>query len=133
MKGDYVVGDWTRNFSKAEFACPCCGKLIEADRLAETLQVIRDAVKKPVHVTSGTRCPKHNAEVGGVADSAHLTGEAADIYADGMSNTALGSAIKLLYVSKALPRLCYCYLIANSKRAVHVGVDSKPRKSVFGF
>lgn len=30
-------------------------------------------------ITSGFRTPEHNAEVGGVKDSAHLTGEAADI------------------------------------------------------
>lgn len=33
----------------------------------------------PVSVSSGYRCPKHNAEVGGVSGSQHLKGEAADI------------------------------------------------------
>ena len=33
----------------------------------------------PVLVNSGYRCPKHNAEVGGVANSQHMKGEAADI------------------------------------------------------
>lgn len=33
----------------------------------------------PVSVNSGYRCPKHNAEVGGVSGSQHLKGEAADI------------------------------------------------------
>lgn len=33
----------------------------------------------PVSVSSGYRCPKHNAEVGGVGGSQHLKGEAADI------------------------------------------------------
>lgn len=30
-------------------------------------------------ITSGFRCPKHNKEVGGKKDSAHLSGVAADI------------------------------------------------------
>jgi len=35
---------------------------------------------REIHVNSGPRCPKHNANVGGVTDSAHLRGIAADIH-----------------------------------------------------
>lgn len=34
----------------------------------------------PMRVTSGYRCPELNKRVGGVSQSQHLTGEAADIY-----------------------------------------------------
>ena len=37
------------------------------------------AVGVPVVITSGTRCRRHNAAVGGVYNSLHLTGSAADI------------------------------------------------------
>ncbi len=33
----------------------------------------------PIHITSGYRCIRHNAEVGGVPKSRHLIGAAADI------------------------------------------------------
>lgn len=49
-------------------------------KLCETvLQPIRDRYGKPIHVSSGYRCPKLNKAVGGVANSKHQTGEAADI------------------------------------------------------
>ena len=51
-------------------------------RLAvEVLQPIRDAWGQPIVVTSGYRCPKLNAAVGGVKGSQHLLGQAADIKA----------------------------------------------------
>lgn len=50
-----------------------------AQALLELLDQIRDRVGQPVRVTSGVRCPACNARVGGVQDSAHLTGEAADL------------------------------------------------------
>lgn len=43
------------------------------------LQTLRNLIGKPLVITSGYRCAKHNAEVGGEPDSAHLYGWAADI------------------------------------------------------
>jgi uncharacterized protein YcbK (DUF882 family) len=127
------MGDLTKNFSSKELKCPCCGLFKKNDSLALLLQTIRDAIGRPVIINSGTRCTTHNKEVGGVGNSAHLTGEAADIYVNGISNKQLGDAIKGLYRQAQLPMLEYCYLIKNSSRAVHVGVDKKNRNSVFGF
>ncbi|MCD8044393.1 MAG: D-Ala-D-Ala carboxypeptidase family metallohydrolase [Tannerellaceae bacterium] len=42
------------------------------------LQPLRELYKKPVRVTSGYRSPEVNRLVGGVPDSQHLKGEAAD-------------------------------------------------------
>lgn len=51
-------------------------------RLAvEILQPIRDAWGKPIVISSGYRCPKLNAIVGGVKNSQHILGQAADIKA----------------------------------------------------
>src|SRR4029077_19829076 len=45
-----------------------------------TLEGIRDLLgRRPVTITSGYRCPELNAAVGGVSDSAHLYGCAADL------------------------------------------------------
>ena len=51
--------------------------------LALFLDGIREAWGKPVYVSSGFRNEKINKAVGGVATSAHLRGDAADIYVAG--------------------------------------------------
>jgi len=49
----------------------------------EILQPLRDAMKQQVKIGSGYRCPRLNAAVGGVKNSQHMTGEAADLCIDG--------------------------------------------------
>lgn len=72
-------------FKEKELCCKCCGQLppfarenIEA-LVENVLDPLRERYGKPIVVNSGYRCPKHNKEVGGVANSQHLRGEAADI------------------------------------------------------
>jgi uncharacterized protein YcbK (DUF882 family) len=43
------------------------------------LERLRLLLKRPIQINSGCRCPARNAAEGGKPDSAHLTGEAADI------------------------------------------------------
>ncbi len=74
-----------KHFKEGEFACRCCGELPEAARnnvkalVDHVLDPLREAYGQPIRVNSGFRCPKHNQAVGGVANSQHLRGEAADI------------------------------------------------------
>ncbi|MBR5035695.1 MAG: peptidase M15, partial [Prevotella sp.] len=49
------------------------------------LQPLRDAIGRPVYITSGYRSAKLNAKVGGVPNSRHLLGKAADIHCDNMA------------------------------------------------
>lgn len=51
---------------------------------------------KPYHVTSAFRCAKHNAEVGGVSNSYHLSGRAIDGYIEGVSAVEAVSRAKIL-------------------------------------
>ena len=46
------------------------------------LQPLRDAIGRPVYINSGYRSKRLNARVGGVANSRHLQGKAADIHCD---------------------------------------------------
>ena len=48
-------------------------------KLAENLQVIRDEIKCPLHINSAYRSPSHNKSIGGVKNSQHLLGKAADL------------------------------------------------------
>ncbi len=46
---------------------------------ARRLEDVRKLLNAPITISSGYRCPRLNAVVGGASDSAHLTGHAADI------------------------------------------------------
>ncbi len=48
------------------------------DLIFNCLQPIRDLIDKPMIITSGFRCPRVNALVGGKPNSQHLEGKAAD-------------------------------------------------------
>ena len=73
------MGNITRNFSDHEFACQCgCGTGEINRDLVRVLQEVSDNFKKPVTITSGIRCEKHNANVGGAEMSQHITGKADD-------------------------------------------------------
>ncbi len=58
------------------------------------LQPLRDKLKKPIVITSGFRSVKVNKLVGGVDNSQHLYGQAADITVSGMSAAQLFDFVK---------------------------------------
>jgi len=66
-------------FNMQEFKCRCCGKVEIDPKLVDMLDMAREIAGVPFFITSGYRCPKHNAEVGGSPTSSHLKGKAADI------------------------------------------------------
>lgn len=70
------------NFNLKEFQCPCCGSVKIDSNLVMLLQELRRLIGKPITITSGYRCPKHNKEVGGVEESFHTQGLAVDITGD---------------------------------------------------
>jgi hypothetical protein len=93
-------------FQPGEFVCKCgCGTNKVKQPLIDTLNVIRERLGVPVVVTSGTRCAKHNKAVGGVANSNHLSGEAADIQAKGVSPDEVRGVIRELWSAGKLPEL----------------------------
>jgi uncharacterized protein YcbK (DUF882 family) len=89
----------------------------------DTLDIIRETLGKPVNVTSGCRCPTHNAKVGGVKNSNHTHGTAADIQCQGVSAAEVWSTIMRLYRLKKLPHLAG---LGRYDTFNHVDVD--PRK-----
>ncbi len=66
-------------FTKDEFQCHCCGGNNIKNELIEKLETAREIAGIPFYITSGYRCEKHNKAVGGVPNSAHTRGYAADI------------------------------------------------------
>ena len=74
------MGDISKHFDRAEFACKCgCGYDTVDYTLLEALEALRSHFKAPIVVTSGCRCEAHNEAVGGSENSQHKLGRAADI------------------------------------------------------
>jgi uncharacterized protein YcbK (DUF882 family) len=69
----------SKHFKDYEFECNCCGYFVNNTELKLILELVRLKFGGHVTMSSGTRCVKHNASVGGSKGSKHLTGEAADI------------------------------------------------------
>lgn len=77
-------------FTREEFRCQCGGRHCDGfpvepqEAMVRTVDEIRRRLGVPVQIVddggSGVRCEKHNAAVGGVANSEHLYGRAADLH-----------------------------------------------------
>jgi uncharacterized protein YcbK (DUF882 family) len=70
----------TPNFTADEMRCQCgCGKADMDHAFMLKLQAVRDVVG-PLVVSSGYRCPEHNAAVSSTGlNGPHVTGKAADL------------------------------------------------------
>ena len=97
----------TTNFSLEEFKCKDGSDipnsaLLNITELARNLEILRTAINKPIQITSGYRSPKYNAKIGGVKDSQHLRGTAADIKVKGMTPKEVALVIEGLIESKKM-------------------------------
>lgn len=68
-----------QHFKLGEFVCPDCGQVHISAGLVLLLDMARIRAGVPLRISSGFRCAKHNKDVGGVDNSRHLLGLAADI------------------------------------------------------
>lgn len=64
--------------------------------LAQSLQALRDKIGKPILINSGYRSPSHNKRIGGVPNSQHTLGKAADIKVHGLSPKQVAEEIEKL-------------------------------------
>lgn len=80
-------------FDREEFRCKCGGKYCNGfpaepkEKLVRIADQLRKNLGVPITIISGLRCKTWNAIQGGVSDSQHMYGEAADIYAMGVSQS----------------------------------------------
>jgi hypothetical protein len=77
--------DLSAHFSAGEASCRCHGRLAGCQgvlvmrELLQVLEMIRHAHgDQPIGIVDMYRCPQYNAQVGGVGDSQHPHGSAAD-------------------------------------------------------
>lgn len=82
-----------RYFTREEFRCKCGGKYCKGyphepdERMVRIADQLRKNLGVPITIVSGLRCKTWNSIQGGVSNSQHMYGEAADIYARGVSQS----------------------------------------------
>ncbi len=124
----------SKNFSVREFACKDGSDTILIDsELVEILQKIRDHFNTPVIITSAYRHKEYNKKIGGVSNSRHIRGEAADIYIEGVEPEKIAQYAE--YIMSAKGGIgCYSNFVhadvrPNKSRWVNYGSE----KVVSGF
>ena len=117
-------GDWwgeIKYFTPEEFACRCGGKYCNGypveiqKKLVQTADRVRAHFGAPATVSSGIRCEKHNANVGGVSNSRHKYGKAMDFCIRGKD------AKKVLAYVQQQPEIRYAYAIDSNY--VHMDIE----------
>jgi len=79
------MGDLGAHFSKVQLACRCCGELIIDQGLLDALEQLRNLAGGEIVIQDAYRCHARNQEVGGVTNSEHTRGQAADVGIPGLS------------------------------------------------
>ena len=124
------MGNLSAHFAPAEFACRCgCGYGSDprdiSPILVSLLEEMRVDVGRSIHLTSGCRCAVHNAREGGVPNSAHTRGCAADLLVQGgfERHQLVGAAMAHGAMG-----------VGVAKVFIHVDVDDiLPRPAVWGY
>lgn len=117
--------DGIRYFKREEFRCKCGGRYCNGfpaepkRQLLELLDAAREHFGRPAHIVSGLRDPEWNRIQGGVANSQHMYGEAADVRIDGVSSG------DLLSFFQSQPGVRYTYAINGTN--VHVDIPKGAR------
>ena len=113
------MGDLSEHFSREEFACPCgCGFGLKhgdvAFKLIDLLEELRTcAGDRPIYIckrpgglvyAAGCRCADRNRAAGGVSDSQHRFGRAADIVIPGLTPDEVAALAEPLLANGGLGR-----------------------------
>lgn len=97
----------TENFDSKEFDCRDGSKMppevLENIKLvAGQLQILRDHLGESIHVNSGYRSVAYNKRIGGVKNSQHVIGKAADITVKNKTPRQLAAIIEKLITAGTL-------------------------------
>jgi uncharacterized protein YcbK (DUF882 family) len=113
-------------FTRDEFKCKCGGKYCNGypaepdERVVRIADQLRKNLGVPITIVSGLRCKTWNAIQGGVTNSQHMYGEAADIYAKGVPQSRVEAELDKIGVVR------YHYPIKSSSN-VHFDVPKGNR------
>ncbi len=120
-----MPGDLSKNFDSSEFECKCgCGLMNISPLMIELLQEVRNKLNEAININSGTRCMRHNNDVGGKEDSEHLIGLGVDI-------ECLTSSYRYLILPILFKKITR---IGTGKDFIHVGIDKfKPQNVIWVY
>lgn len=92
------------------------------------LDPVRDMVRDPIIITSGYRSPRVNKLVGGVVNSQHMSGRAADFHVQGFTPLMMHQVFLYIFNTLEFDQLIfYC-----SKNIIHVSyVENCNRHEAF--
>jgi zinc D-Ala-D-Ala carboxypeptidase len=125
----------TPHFSLEEFTLPSTALALGIENkptpehmknlqnLTNQMELARDLFNKVTEITSGYRNPEVNKAVGGVPNSAHALGHAADFHVHGLDDLAAAKVIRD-------SGLKVDQLIYERNRCVHLSVDPQMRQQV---
>ena len=78
------MGISSKNFSSKELSCSHCGENKFDQKTLDALQELREALGKPLKLSSAYRCSVHNQKVSSSGTNGpHTTGQAIDILCSG--------------------------------------------------
>lgn len=116
----------SKNFQEKEFVCKCGHCKSVPLHLKENLILLCQQLEKirfytgPIIINSGVRCELHNKKVGGVTNSQHLVGRAADIQVKSMYIEDLYNKIQELRRQEVI-KIGYIQLY-KKQRFIHIDV-----------
>lgn len=118
------------NFKREDFACKCgCGTNLIKDSTIDAAQALRSRVKFPMVITSGYRCPKHNAATSSTGeDGPHTTGEAFDVGCDRLN--------AFIILQEAMAMDVFTGIGVNQKgggRFIHLDTLSVGRPAIWSY
>lgn len=122
------------NFQIKEFACKDGSDIILVDtELVAILQKIRDHFGKPVTINSAYRNSAYNKKIGGVSNSQHTKGTAADIVVTGIKPEEVAKFAEYIMPDKGGIGLygSFVHIDVRSKRSRWINYGKE--KSVSGF
>lgn len=135
ISGDATDDDFLRvsYITREEIACnDHCGYNKISKQLLYNLGSLREKFNKPIYVTSGCRCSKHNKRVGGVKTSRHFNKEiftkAVDFYNSKTKSLAYRKKVIDFWIND-LPNTRYAY---SNKYSNLKGVIKKKIVSTMG-
>ena len=92
------------------------------------LDPVRDVVNAPIIITSGYRCPQVNRLVGGVDNSQHMSGCAADFHVKGFTPSMMYKVFLYIYDTLEFDQLIFY----RSKNIIHVSyIEKDNRREAF--
>ncbi len=97
--------------------------LVNIRNLANEMERVRSLFNRRIEITSGYRNPEVNAAVGGVPNSAHALGHAADFHVEGFTDLAAAKVIRDSTFK-------FDQLIFEKNRCVHISFHPDMRRQV---